>query len=50
LTLLSKHGNSLYEELWKSYFKSTTIKDRINPKLQKGHMPKRYWSFLTEVN
>lgn len=50
LTLLNKNSTSLYEELWKSYFKSTTIKDRINPKLQKGHMPKRYWSFLTEVN
>ena len=38
-----------FEELWKSYFNSITIKERCNPKLQKRMMPKRYWSNLTEM-
>lgn len=39
-----------FHELWKDYFTSTTIKERINLKHQKGQMPKRYWKHLTEVN
>lgn len=38
----------LFQELWKGYFKSMTIKERINPKLQRQHMPKRFWKYLTE--
>jgi probable DNA metabolism protein len=49
-TLIAKAENCIYESLWKDYFKSTTIQDRLNPKLQKMHMPKRYWKFLTEID
>jgi len=38
----------LFQELWKGYFKSMTIKERINLKLQRQHMPQRYWKYLTE--
>ena len=38
----------LFQELWKNYFKSLAIKERINPKLQRQHMPKRFWKYLTE--
>lgn len=38
----------LFQELWKNYFKSVTIKERINPKLQRQHMPRRFWKYLTE--
>ncbi|MGL5152900.1 MAG: DUF4130 domain-containing protein, partial [Clostridium sp.] len=38
-----------YTDLWKEYFKSVTIKERTNPKLQKRMMPKRYWENLTEI-
>jgi probable DNA metabolism protein len=38
----------LFQKLWKAYFKSLTIKERINPKLQRQHLPKRYWKYLTE--
>lgn len=38
-----------YQELWKQYFESITIKDRINPKLQSNFMPKRYWKYLVEM-
>jgi len=39
-----------YQELWKQYFESITIKSRINPKLQSNFMPKKYWKYLIEVN
>lgn len=38
-----------FEELWINYFKSTTIEERINLKLQKSKMPKRYWKNILEV-
>jgi len=38
-----------FQEMWKSYHKAITIKERINPKLQKQFMPRRYWKYLTEM-
>lgn len=38
----------LFQDLWKGYFKALTIKERINLKLQKQHMPRRFWKYLTE--
>ena len=38
----------LFQQLWKSYFKAMTIKERINLKLQRQHMPRRFWKYLTE--
>lgn len=38
----------LFQQLWKTYFKSIAIKERINPKLQRQHMPARFWKYLTE--
>ena len=37
-----------YQQLWKSYFKSTNIPARKNMKLHLRHVPKRYWRYLTE--
>ena len=37
-----------YQDLWNNYFKSTTIKSRINMKLHTQHVPKRYWKYLSE--
>lgn len=37
-----------YQHLWNNYFKSTTIKSRINTKLHTQHVPKRYWKYLSE--
>ncbi|HBC37482.1 MAG TPA: DNA metabolism protein, partial [Porphyromonadaceae bacterium] len=34
---------TFFQQMWKEYFKSTTIKERINLKLQRQHMPRRYW-------
>lgn len=40
---------ALFQKMWKEYFKSITIKERINLKLQRQHMPQRYWKYLTEM-
>lgn len=39
-----------YQELWKTYFNHIAIENRINPKLQRQNMPKKYWDFLIEMN
>lgn len=45
---LMAEDEKLFQELWKGYFKSMTIKERINLKLQRQHMPKRFWKYLAE--
>jgi probable DNA metabolism protein len=37
-----------YETLWKTYFKSTNIEERVNMALHIKHVPKRYWKYLSE--
>ena len=38
----------LFQQLWKTYFKSMCIKERLNPKLHKQLLPKRFWKYLIE--
>ncbi len=45
---LLAEDEKLFQELWKSYFKAMTIKERLNPALQRRCMPRRYWAYLTE--
>ncbi|NDV68523.1 TIGR03915 family putative DNA repair protein [Dysgonomonas sp. 25] len=45
---LMAEDEKLFQELWKGYFKAMTIKERINLKLQRQHMPRRFWKYLTE--
>lgn len=47
-----KYGEDevIYQSLWKEYFKSIAIKNRINPRLQKRNMPMKYWRYLVEKN
>jgi probable DNA metabolism protein len=37
-----------FQQLWQSYFKSISIKERTNPKLHRQNMPQRFWKFLPE--
>ena len=39
---------ALYKSLWQTYFTSIAIKERLNPKLHKKLLPKRFWKFLPE--
>ena len=37
-----------YRRLWRCFYDTVAIRERENPKLRMTHMPKRYWSLLTE--
>lgn len=37
-----------YKDLWKIFFKHITIKERINPKLQRSNLPLRFRGDMTE--
>ena len=45
---LMVRDEKLFQQLWKEYFKSITIKERINPKLHRQNLPVRFWKHLTE--
>lgn len=42
-------GEILMQDAWRAYFKSVSIVERANPKLQRQFMPRRFWSYLTEM-
>ena len=46
---LKSHDDE-YAKLWKTYFKSTTIEERKNLRLQCRMMPKRYWKHILETS
>ena len=37
-----------YQELWKLFFKTISIRERTNPRCQMQFMPKKYWKDLIE--
>ena len=37
-----------YRTLWKQFYDTIAVEGRINPKLRRNNMPKRYWAQLTE--
>ena len=38
-----------FQKLWFRYCQALTIKERLNPKLQRQFMPKRFWKHLPET-
>jgi probable DNA metabolism protein len=44
---LSEQENNI-QDLWKSFFSAVSIKNRLNPRLQRQFMPKKYWKHLIE--
>ena len=46
--ILFDPDETLYQDLWKNYFKSVNIPMRKNTKLHLQHVPKRYWKYLVE--
>ncbi len=46
-TVVADNENTV-RELWRGYFHSIAIKERLNPALQRSIMPKKYWKYLTE--
>lgn len=37
-----------FEDMWRKYLQHLTIPERRNLALQRSHMPKKYWKYLTE--
>ncbi len=35
--------------LWKTFYDTVAIRERINPSLRRQHMPKKYWKHITEL-
>ncbi|OCG45444.1 hypothetical protein A9G35_06415 [Gilliamella sp. Choc5-1] len=40
---------ALFQTMWQRYCNALTIKERINPKLQRQQMPSRFWHYLPEM-
>ncbi|MDR0363969.1 MAG: TIGR03915 family putative DNA repair protein [Bacteroidales bacterium] len=38
----------IFQQMWKEYFNSLAIKERINPKLHRQNLPRRFWKYLPE--
>ncbi len=38
------------QRLWRRFYDTIAIESRLNPRCRMGHMPKRYWAHLPEVN
>ncbi len=45
---LLEESDLVYQTLWKSYFQEISIKERKNLRLQRQHMPRRFWKYLIE--
>lgn len=49
-TLPLSEGEKAARSGWARYFDAVAIAERRNPKLQKSHMPMKYWRFLPEMH
>lgn len=38
-----------YRRLWRTFYDTIAIKERINPTLRRNHMPKKYWKNMVEM-
>lgn len=45
---LMAKDEKLFQQLWKTYFNSTCIRERLNPRLHRQNMPARFWKYLPE--
>lgn len=49
LNLDLSNEEALFEDLWKTFFKTVAIKERTNLKCQMNHAPKKYWKNMLEM-
>jgi len=38
-----------YRKLWKTFYNTVAIKERISEKRRMQHLPKKYWNYVTEL-
>lgn len=48
LALNAVQPQAEFDEMWRRYLAALTIPERRNLRLQRSHMPKKYWKYLTE--
>lgn len=49
LSLPEFAGDEIYfRRMWKRFYESVAVMERLNPKYQRGNMPKRYWKSMVE--
>jgi probable DNA metabolism protein len=48
LSNIDKEDDAAFERLWRTFYDTLAIKERINHKLRRSHLPKRYWANMTE--
>ena len=46
---LLAENEELFQNMWRGYIDSMAIKERLNAKLQRQHMPRRFWPLMTEM-
>ena len=42
-------GDAAYQAAWKMFYRTIAIEQRINPKLRRAFMPKKYWQHMLEM-
>ncbi len=42
-------GEAHYQALWRMFYRSITIEQRVNPALRRAHMPKKFWRYMVEM-
>jgi len=42
-------GEQTIRNAWRVYHQAVAIQERRNPRLQSGHMPRKYWEYLQEM-
>ncbi|MDR1357145.1 MAG: TIGR03915 family putative DNA repair protein [Tannerellaceae bacterium] len=47
---LMAQDEKLFQTMWREYTVSLTIRERLNPALQRQHMPRRFWKYMPEKN
>ena len=48
ISVLLSEREQVFQDLWKTYFRSVSVASRENRKLQDSYLPRRYRAFLTE--
>jgi probable DNA metabolism protein len=42
-------GEAEYQALWRMFYRTVAIEQRLNPKLRRQHMPKKFWRYMVEM-
>lgn len=48
-TLEMAEDEAAYQACWRTYTQHIAIESRLNPRLQRQFMPRRFWRYLTEI-